>query len=175
MEKYFVYIKAAFALVVGFVTNLLGGWDATLSLLVSLVVADIVTGVIYAVIGKKVSSTEMRMGIVRKLLIFVVIFVAFQVDKAIVDIAGSPIVIFDMECYIRTLFIIYACLEEGISLIENLANIGVPFPKAIKEVLVQVSEFADASLPKAIVKFIKDKFGIDISGNHGGSSSEENK
>lgn len=166
MTKTLTACKLGLTAVFTFIAELMGGWDTTLSLLVSLVVADIITGVIYALLNKEVSSTEMRKGIVRKLLIFVVIFIAFQVDKVIIEMLDSPIVIMDREWYVRTLFIIYSCIEEGISLLENLANIGVPFPTWVKGVLQQVSDCANSSVPKIIIKFLKDKFGIDISGEH---------
>lgn len=97
MTKTLTACKLGLTAVFTFIAELMGGWDTTLSLLVSLVVADIITGVIYALLNKEVSSTEMRKGIVRKLLIFVVIFVAFQVDKVIIEMLGSPIVIMDLS------------------------------------------------------------------------------
>lgn len=173
MDKYVLQVKLILTAIFTFLANSFGGWDTTLSLLVSLIVADIFTGILHAVINKGVSSSEMRKGIVRKLLIFVVIFVAVQIDKVIIELMGKPISIFGMECYIRTLFIIYSCIEEGISLIENLANMGVPFPNWIKDILVQVKDCANSSLPKAIIQFIKDKFGVDISGKHTGDEGTE--
>lgn len=166
MEKTLVYFKVALTAVFTFIAEMLGGWDVILSLLVSLIIVDILTGIVSAILNKNVSSSEMRKGIVRKLLIFVVIFVAFQVDKVIIDVSGSPLTLFGSEWNIRTLFIIYSCIEEGISLIENLANIGVPFPSWVKGVLEQVSECTNSTVPKAIIDFIKKKFGIDISGEH---------
>lgn len=162
MGEYLTQIKVIVAVVLSFIADVLGGWDAVLSLLVSLILADLLTGVLKAVITKTVSSTEMRNGMIRKLMIFVIIFVACRVDKVIMEASDGGIVLFGVEVYIRTLFIIYSCLEESISLIENLAKIGVPFPKAIRQILVQVAECADSSLPKAVIKWLKDKFNINI-------------
>lgn len=172
MDKYLTSVKFAIAFVLTFIADALGGWDSTLSLLVSLIVADIVTGVIYAVMTKNVSSSQMRLGIVRKMMIFLVIFVACRVDSVLDAFTNGGIVIFGIEFYVRTLFIIYSCLEESISLIENLSKIGVPFPKAIKEILVQVTDCANSSLPKAIIKFIKDKFHMDINDTSGGTETK---
>lgn len=166
MGKTLVYFKVGLTAVFTFIAEMLGGWDVILSLLVSLIMVDILTGIINAILNKNVSSSEMRKGIVRKLLIFVVIFVAFQIDRVIIDVSGSPIMLFGAEWNIRTLFIIYACIEEGISLVENLANIGVPFPAWVKGVLEQVSDCTNKSVPKVIIDFVKEKFGIDISGEH---------
>lgn len=166
MEKVLFSVKLGLTAVLTFIAEMLGGWDMVLSLLVSLVVVDIITGVLYALLNKEISSSEMRKGIVRKLLIFVVVFIAFQVDKVILEMNGEPIILFGREWCVRTLFIIYSCIEEGISLLENLANLGVPFPSWIKGVLQQVSDCANSSVPKAIIKFLKDRFGIDISGEH---------
>ncbi len=167
MEKYLAPVKFFIAFVLTFVADALGGWDVSLELLVALIVSDIITGIIYAVLTKSVSSSQMRLGIVRKLMIFLVIYVAVRVDSVIGAVVDGGIVVFGNQVYVRTLFIIYSCLEEGISLIENLSKIGVPFPKGIKDILVQVTDCANSSLPKAIIKFIKDKFGYDGSNNSG--------
>ena len=56
--------------------------------------------------------------------------------------------------------VIWFCIEKLISLLENLANIGVPFPKWVKEVLVQVSDCVDKSTPREVVNWIKKTFNI---------------
>lgn len=172
MGKCFEYAKLGITMLMTCIVNALGGSDTILSLLVSLIVCDVITGVINAVITKTVSSTEMRNGIVRKLLIFVIIFIAFRVDICIIEANGEPISLFGKQLYLRTLFIVYACLEEAISLLENLANIGVPMPKWLRGILKQVSDCVNSSTPKAIIAWIKKCFGINICDKN---SKEENK
>ena len=155
MEKYLLGFKAIITGVASVIISYLGGYDQILSLLVALILADLLTGIIYAIMQKKLSSTELRNGLMRKLLVFLAIFIAYKVDLCIIEINGSSITLWGMTINIRTLFIVYSCLEEGISLLENLANIGVPFPSWLKDILVQVSDCVNKSTPKEILDFIK--------------------
>ena len=166
MDKYFLQIKIILSTVLSFITAHLGGYDSVLSLLVVLIVSDLLTGMIFAIMQKNLSSTELRNGLLRKLIIFLAIFVAYKVDLCIIEFNGSPISIGSIDLSIRTLFVVYSCLEEGISLLENLANIGVPFPKWLKDILIQVSDYVNDSAPKELLNFVKkilvNKFGYKV-------------
>ena len=155
MDKYFLQVKIILSTVLSFITVHLGGYDSVLSLLVLLIVSDLLTGMTFAIMRKKLSSTELRNGLLRKLIIFLSIFIAYKVDLCIIEFNGSPISIGSVDLSIRTLFIVYSCLEEGISLLENLANIGVPFPKWLKDVLIQVSDYVNDSAPKELLNLVK--------------------
>lgn len=162
MSKTFEAIKLFIAWVSSIVVTQLGGSDSILTLLVALIVCDILTGVVHAIVNKGLSSTEMRNGIIRKLLIFVVIFLAYRVDRCIIDFNGAPIQMFGCDLCIRTLFVLYSCVEEGISLLENLANIGVPVPTWLRGILVQVSDYTNKSTPKAVIAWMKKVTGVDM-------------
>lgn len=155
MDKYFLQMKIILSTVLSFITAHLGGYDSVLSLLVVLIVSDLITGMIFAIMQKKLSSTELRNGLLRKFVIFLVIFVAYTVDLCIIEFNGSPISIGSIDLSIRTLFIVYSCLEEGISLLENSANIGVPFPKWLKDILIQVSDCVNDSASKELLNWVK--------------------
>lgn len=172
MEKYLLTFKAGVTGVVSTIITSLGGYDQILSLLVALILADLVTGIIYAIMQKKLSSSELRNGLMRKLLVFLAIFIAYKVDLCIIDMHGSPVILWGIELSIRTLFVVYSCLEEGISLLENLANIGVPFPKWLKDILVQVSDCVNKSTPKEILFWIKKTFNIDIKSSNTDKSDD---
>ena len=58
--------------------------------------------------------------------------------------------------------IAFFCLEELISVLENVANAGVPIPKWLRTILKQVSNEVNTSVPRGIVEFFKKKFNIDI-------------
>ena len=157
MNKYLLQAKILLSTVLSFITAHLGGYDSVLSLLVVLIVSDLLTGMIFAIMQKTLSSTELRNGLLRKLIVFIAIFVAYKVDLCIIEFNGSPISIGGIDLSVRTLFIVYSCLEEGISLLENLANIGVPFPRWLKDVLIQVSDYVNDSTPKELLNWIKKK------------------
>lgn len=160
MNKVLFIAKTSFTVVISTVVAALGGFDSALELLISLILVDMISGVVYAIMQKTLSSTELRNGIMRKVFIFLAIFIALKVDTCLLDLAGKTPTLWGIPLSIRTLVVIWFCIEELISLLENLANIGVPFPKWVKEVLVQVSDCVDKSTPREVVNWIKKTFNI---------------
>ena len=67
-------------------------------------------------------------GIARKALVFVVLIVAVLLDR----LANTGTWVF------RSLVCYFYIANEGISLLENCAELGVPIPDKIKEALVQL-------------------------------------
>lgn len=112
------------------VAALLGGWDAALKVLVALTVLDYISGVIKGIITKRLSSCAGLSGGLRKISIYLAVALAVLLD----DFLGAPGIAF------RLLTIGYYTAVEGISIIENLIEIGVPAPPFLKEVLIQVKE-----------------------------------
>jgi toxin secretion/phage lysis holin len=110
------------------VTAALGGWDIALQVLVTFVVLDYITGLTVAVSEKTVSSAVGFKGIVKKVMIFALLFVAVQADKA----TGSNI--------IRSFTIMFYIANEGISVLENAGKLGVPYPAPLKNILVALKE-----------------------------------
>lgn len=160
MDKVLFIVKSSFTVVISTVVAALGGFDSALELLISLILVDMISGVVYAIMQKNLSSTELRNGIMRKIFIFLAIFIALKADTCLLDLAGKTPTFWGISLSIRTLVVIWFCIEELISLLENLANIGVPFPKWVKEVLVQVSDCVDKSTPREVVNWIKKTFNI---------------
>nr|DAZ79370.1 MAG TPA: holin [Caudoviricetes sp.] len=160
MDKVLFIIKSSFTVVISTVVAALGGFDSALELLISLILVDMISGVVYAIMQKTLSSTELRNGIMRKVFIFLAIFIALKVDTYLLDLVGKTPTFWGISLSIRTLVVIWFCIEELISLLENLANIGVPFPKWVKEVLVQVSDCVDKSTPREVIDWIKKTFNI---------------
>jgi toxin secretion/phage lysis holin len=163
MKVNLALLKGAISCVISSVVVALGGVDSLLSLLVKLIVFDIITGIIKAARRKELSSREMFYGVVRKFLIFFIIALAVQIDVIISEYLKSPIQIAGYDIFLRTLFITYFSLEEFISLLENLCDIGVPFPKWLRGILIKVeSTVSGETVPSFIVNYIKDKFHIDL-------------
>jgi toxin secretion/phage lysis holin len=113
-----------------FFTYFFGGWDTVLLVLVAFIVLDYCTGVLGAFIQKEVSSSIGARGILKKATILIVLIVAVLLDKLI----GNEGQVFRTAvCYF------YIC-NEGISLLENIAKIGVPVPRKLLDVLVQIKD-----------------------------------
>ena len=128
MKEIWIWIQAAVAAVGGWLGYFLGGWDGFLYALLAFVVIDYITGLMVAAIQKKVSSEVGFKGICKKVLIFILVGVANIVDKQIIG-NGSAI---------RTAVIFFYLSNEGISILENTALIGLPVPQKLRDVLEQL-------------------------------------
>ena len=111
----------------------LGGWDGFLYALVAFVVIDYLTGLMCAALDKKLSSEVGFKGIMRKVLIFVMVGIGHIIDTRILG-DGSVL---------RTAVIFFYCSNEGLSVLENAAHIGLPVPNKLKEVLEQLHDRDD--------------------------------
>ena len=111
-----------------FLGLLIGGWDGFSNALVTMVVIDYITGVMAAIVAKKVSSDVGAKGIIKKVFIFCLVAVGHIIDTKVIG-SGSVV---------RTAVIFFYISNEGISIIENAVNIGLPVPKKLKDVLDQL-------------------------------------
>lgn len=109
---------------------LFGEINGLFTALLILTVLDYVSGVIKSIIKKNVSSEIGYKGILKKIGMFVVVALANIVDK----------VVFNNSLFLRHGILILFISNEGFSIIENLACIGVPIPKSIINVLEQVKK-----------------------------------
>jgi toxin secretion/phage lysis holin len=128
MKAIWNWTQAAFAAVGGFLGWFLGGIDGFLYALIAFVVVDYLTGVMCAVLNKKLSSEVGARGIFKKILIFVMVGVGHIIDSQLIG-SGSVL---------RTAVIFFYISNEGISLIENAAIIGLPVPDKLKDTLAQL-------------------------------------
>ena len=94
------------------------------------VVTDYITGVMCAAVDKKLSSSVGFKGIFRKVLIFMLVGIANIIDFQVIK-QGSVI---------RTAVIFFYLSNEGLSLIENAAHLGLPVPEKLKNVLEQLHD-----------------------------------
>jgi len=123
MEDVLFTIKLSFACAGGFLVGLLGGWDLALKILVLFVVLDYVTGLIVAVMEKKLNSDVGFKGITRKILLFVPIIIAYYLD----NLTGHAV--------LRSIAILFYIVNEGLSILENLVRAGVPVPGQVRDTL----------------------------------------
>ena len=133
MKEFWNTIQLVFAAVGGWLGYFLGGCDGLLYALIAFVVIDYITGVMCAVSDKTLSSEVGFKGICRKVLIFLLVGIGNIID---VQVLGSPGVL-------RTAVIFFYLSNEGVSLLENAAHLGLPVPDAIKTVLEQLHDRAD--------------------------------
>lgn len=123
-------IQIVIAAVGGYVGYFLGGLDGFLYALIAFIVIDYLTGIMVAVLEKKLSSEVGFRGIFKKVLIFSLVAVAHIIDAELIR-TGSAI---------RTAVIFFYLSNEGISILENTAKIGLPIPEKLKTVLEQLNK-----------------------------------
>jgi toxin secretion/phage lysis holin len=132
MKEFWNTIQLVFAAIGGWLGYFLGGCDGLLIALVVFVVVDYITGVMCAVADHRLSSAIGFRGIFRKVLIFALVGVGHLLD---VQVLGSVGVL-------RTAVIFFYLSNEGVSLIENAAHLGLPIPEKLKAVLEQLHDRA---------------------------------
>ena len=132
MKEFWNTIQLAFAAVGGWLGYFLGGCDGLLYALIAFVAIDYITGVMCAISDKTLSSEVGFRGICRKVLIFLLVGIGNIID---VQVLGSPGVL-------RTAVIFFYLSNEGVSLMENAAHLGLPVPDAIRTVLEQLHDRA---------------------------------
>jgi toxin secretion/phage lysis holin len=130
MKEFWNTIQVVIAGIGGWLGYFLGGCDGLLIALVVFVVVDYITGVMCAVADKKLSSEVGFKGICRKVLIFLLVGIANILD---VQVIGTGSVL-------RTAVIFFYISNEGISLTENAAHLGLPIPEKLKVVLEQLHD-----------------------------------
>ena len=86
-----------------------------------------------AISDKKLSSEVGFKGICRKVLIFLLVGIANILDVQVIG-TGSDL---------RTAVIFFYLSNEGVSLLENAAHLGLPVPEKMKEILAQLHDRAE--------------------------------
>ncbi len=128
MEKIF---NSLVALIATFFTYLFGGWDLALKILITFMILDYITGVIYAYVIKTLNSEIGFKGLIKKCMILAVLVVGVALDRML----GN-----DGTWVFRTLVCYFYITNEGISLLENISNLGVPIPNKMRQALEQLNK-----------------------------------
>ena len=130
MKEVWNTIQMVIAGIGGWLGYFLGGCDGLLFALMAFVVIDYITGVMCAINDRKLSSEVGFRGICRKVLIFLLVGIGHIVDAQVIG-TGSVL---------RTAVIFFYLSNEGVSLIENAAHLGLPVPDKLKAVLEQLHD-----------------------------------
>ena len=128
IELIWTKVQMVVTLIGGWLGYFMGGLDGLLIALIIFMALDYVTGLMCAVINKQLSSAVGFRGICKKVLILMLVGLANVVDMHVVG-TGSAL---------RGAVIAFYLSNEGLSLLENAAHIGLPIPEKMKEVLAQL-------------------------------------
>lgn len=133
MKEFWNVIQLVFTAVGGWLGWFLGGCDGLLYALIAFVTIDYITGVMCAVIDHSLSSEVGAKGIFKKVLIFLLVGIGHIIDAQVIG-SGSVL---------RTAVIFFYISNEGVSLVENAAHLGLPIPTKLKDVLEQLHDRAE--------------------------------
>ena len=126
MNRLFIYIKLVSGVALTGITYVFGGIDKLFTTLIILMAFDYATGVMCAIIKKSLSSKTGFKGIFRKLCILIII----ALSNLGADAVGIPA--------LRSAAIGFYIANEAISILENAGELGVPYPKWLKDALIQL-------------------------------------
>lgn len=138
-------VIAELAAIGALIADMLGGWDAALAVLICMMAADYITGLLVALVwkispkteGGRFSSKESLKGLLKKFVMLVVVWVGVMLDRTLgID-------------YVRTAIILFFIANEGLSVLENTALMGVPYPAFIKAMLEALRDKSDNGKPEA--------------------------
>jgi len=125
--------QCAFSVSGGLMSRVFGECDGFFYALVAFVIADYVTGIMAAIVEKRLSSAEGFKGIMKKICLFILVAVANMIDMYIIR-SGAVI---------RTAIIFFYLSNEGISVLENAVRIGLPVPEQLRRVLIRIGKEAE--------------------------------
>lgn len=123
-------IQIAITALGGWLGYFLGGMDGLMIALIVLMTLDYVSGVMCAIIDRKLSSAVGFKGICKKVFILMLVGVAHIIDLHVVG-TGSAL---------RGAVICFYMSNEGLSLLENAAHIGLPIPDKLRDILSQLHD-----------------------------------
>ena len=147
MKEFWNTIQLIFAAIGGWLGWFLGGCDGLLYALVVFVTLDYITGIMCAVVDHNLSSAVGFKGIFRKVLIFALVGIGHVLDTQVIG-NGSVL---------RTAVIFFYLSNEGLSLLENAAYLGLPIPQPLKECLEQLHNRGNKSKTGSDVANTEDK------------------
>lgn len=125
-------IKLISGSIATFFVYLLGGLDIALQSLLVVIVLDYLTGIAKGYVTKKLNSSRGFKGIVKKIAMLGLVALSVVIDH----IAGD-------SGLIRTMVIYYLVANEGLSIVENLAEMDIIIPEVLKEKLEQLKNGSD--------------------------------
>ena len=123
-------IQIAITAIGGWLGYFLGGLDGLMIALIVLMTLDYVSGVMCAIIDRKLSSAVGFKGVCKKVFILMLVGVAHIIDLHVVG-TGSAL---------RGAVICFYMSNEGLSLLENAAHIGLPIPDKLRDILAQLHD-----------------------------------
>lgn len=126
------FINNIISILATYFIYLVGGIDIAFVSLIVIMALDYITGVMSAIYNKKLNSKIGYKGIIKKASYLLIIALSVILDRLLGQ-TGS----------VRTLVIYFFVANDGISILENVAEMNIPLPKKLKELLEQLKKEGD--------------------------------
>lgn len=123
------FITNSFSAIITFIAYFLGGFDLALKSLLIVMVIDYITGVASAIYNKKLSSKIGFKGIIKKFCYLLVIGLSVVID----NLTGQSGII-------RSLVIYCFVANDGLSILENMAELDIKLPQKLIDSLEQIKK-----------------------------------
>lgn len=108
---------------------LVGGFDIAIQSLLIVMVVDYLTGIASAIYNKELSSKIGLKGILKKFCYLLVVALSVVIDNLV-----------GQSGLIRSLVIYFFVANDGLSIIENMAEMGVKLPQKLIDALEQIKK-----------------------------------
>lgn len=122
-------ISNVFSVILTTIVYLLGGVDIALQSLLIVIVIDYLTGIASAIYNKELSSKIGFKGIIKKFSYLLVVALSVVIDNLL-----------GQSGLIRSLVIYFFVANDGLSIIENMAEMNVKLPQKLIDALEQIKK-----------------------------------
>lgn len=135
-----------FRFCIGSFFYLIGGWNVVMEVMLIFIVIDYITGVLKGIYKKEVSSKVGTKGLIKKVSYILAIIIGASLDKIILEHSlKMPLSIFNIPLSFRDIIAFSIVGNEGISIVENLAEMNILIPNSVKKFLKQLKQNDDKS------------------------------
>lgn len=131
MEKYSITVRCLLCVVEKEIfEGFLGGWDNILSALVFFIVMEYLTHLMITILNKKISNRFGLSEIEKRVSIFLLVAMGNVIDTLIIKNGNI----------VRTSIIFFYLWYEGITILKNIAALGLPIPQTLKKIMEQIKD-----------------------------------
>ena len=124
-----IAINNVFSVILTTIIYLLGGIDIALQSLLIVIVIDYLTGIASAIYNKELSSKMGFKGIIKKFSYLLVVALSVVIDNLL-----------GQSGLIRSLVIYFFVANDGLSIIENIAEMNIKLPQKLIDALEQIKK-----------------------------------
>lgn len=124
-------VQSIAAVIGGILSFIFGAMTPAFAVLIALMVLDFCTGLLHAIVEKKLNSKTCARGIMKKIFILALVAVAHLIDISLGKSVCMGVVEF------------FYIANESMSIIENAGRAGLPVPEKLTKVLAQLNGKGD--------------------------------